>query len=181
MMLIEGNIWGHPDARRIAFTAFDAYLRTELRFRPLPLSRYLYYREEPNSHPTVLSLTVDDIVIANTDDVVRPICSAFHRQWGTKGPKLDRDILGCRIDHLPNGDIALSQPAGINRLLTSRSAWTTRTRRPRPSQPASPQTPATPLRVRSLANSPKPSASTSSGTSPGNRPLAPTSSMPIRC
>ena len=67
----------------------------------------------------MLSLTVDDTVITNTDAVARSICDAIHRRWGTTGQKLAKDILRWRVDHLPNGDIALSQPVGIKRLLTS--------------------------------------------------------------
>jgi len=77
VLYIEGNLWGHPDAGRIAYEEISPFLRS-LGFSPSPSDDCFFIRARPYPLTSAtLTLIVDDITVSSdsddADDIMRDI------------------------------------------------------------------------------------------------------------
>ncbi|MEM6785845.1 MAG: reverse transcriptase domain-containing protein, partial [Bacteroidota bacterium] len=116
VMIVEGNLWGHPDAGRIAHEGFVPTI-LELGFRSTPMDAMMFVMPRPAPAATAtLCLVVDDITIASDEAHAKEIMAAIAAQYRTKGAHPASDVCNIQYTRLVDG-YSLDQNAYVQALL----------------------------------------------------------------
>ena len=114
---IEGNLWRHPDAGRIAYEEISPFLLS-LGFSPSPSDDCFFIRGRPYPLTSAtLTLIVDDITVSFDSDDAYDIMRDISNRYATKGAKPVDDICGITVEKTPDG-YAMHQHDYIQQILS---------------------------------------------------------------